>query len=711
LPYQLEPALALVRGRGSRLLLADDVGLGKTVQAGLAIAELRARGMAERILILTPAGLRHQWAHELESRFGISAIIVDFHDVRLRVASLPVGLNPWSTVPIAIASIDYAKRPEVLRSVSSCHWDVLVVDEAHGAARDGDRHHAVAALASRAAYVVLLTATPHNGEVRAFNALCRFGAYADALLIFKRTRADVSLGIRRRVHRLHVRPSRAEGIMHERLSAFTRSVQSEQASSAAWLALSVLHKRALSSARALEQSIERRLNGLGADQIDSRQLFLPLPDPGGEFDASDQAPDWLAGQALNDAALEGHLLRAVATAAKHAAIAETKCGAILRLLRRVREPVVIFTEYRDTLLHLRHQLDQSASLLHGGLTREERATAIDDFVSGRRRILLATDAGGEGLNLHHRCRIVINLELPWNPMRLEQRIGRVDRIGQSRTVHVFHLIARGTGESRILERLKARIARARQDITAADPVEDDEQEVAEIVMGHPARVLTAEQEVQMQPDAGSPERVMVRLESEAVAEVGRLSWARRLSEHPDSAIQASLEAGGPWLTSARLRETRCRLGRQIVVIFAVESEDGHGRLVDSTLAPLLITLSKGERPIDHELVRLVLGSTASELRARASRAAAEERSKAVQLVMAMVETRVARERAVAAAITPISSSLWQAGLFDRRAEHAQAISHALHAEAKAGTVDRIDVYTRAGILAVRPARLLLAIAP
>src|SRR5262249_10363716 len=153
-----------------------------------------------------------------------------------------------------------------------------------------------------------------------------------------------------------------------------------------------LHKRALSSARSLERSVERWLYGLAADQDDIRQLILPLPDPGGEFDASDQDPGWLPGPALSDTGVETRLLGRVAVAAKPAPTAETKCAAILRLLRRIREPVIIFTEYRDTLLHLKNQIDQPVSVLHGGLTREERAAAIDDFISGRRRILLATDA-------------------------------------------------------------------------------------------------------------------------------------------------------------------------------------------------------------------------------------------------------------------------------------------------------------------------------
>src|SRR5439155_1053448 len=127
-------------------------------------------------------------------------------------------------------------------------------------------------------------------------------------------------------------------------------------------------------------------------------------------------------------------------------------------------------EYRDTLLHVERQIGRPAAVLHGGLSRDERSAALEDFVSGRRSVLLATDAAGEGLNLHRTCRIVVNLELPWNPMRLEQRIGRVDRIGQTRVVHAFHLISRGAGEMGVFNRLRLRIATAEADVGAADPL-------------------------------------------------------------------------------------------------------------------------------------------------------------------------------------------------------------------------------------------------
>src|SRR5207244_6276945 len=137
---------------------------------------------------------------------------------------------------------------------------------------------------------------------------------------------------------------------------------------------------------------------------------------------------------------------------------------------------------RDSLLHLQTSLGLSSVSLHGGMNRDERLAVINQFTSGRSNLLFATDAAGEGLNLQHACRLVIDLELPWNPMRLEQRIGRVDRIGQRRTVHAVHLIAAGTGEERVLERLRDRIAIAREDIGAPDPL-GDENALARSVLG------------------------------------------------------------------------------------------------------------------------------------------------------------------------------------------------------------------------------------
>src|SRR5262249_35893314 len=153
--------------------------------------------------------------------FSIAAAIVDAREIRRRVATLPLGVNPWATIDVAIASIDYVKRPETLPAIRSCGWDVVIVDEAHGVAGDNDRREAVEALAARAAYVLLLTATPHSGDRAAFASLCRIGGHGDRLLLFRRTRRAVRTGPRRRIHRLLVRPSAAESRMHALVERFT----------------------------------------------------------------------------------------------------------------------------------------------------------------------------------------------------------------------------------------------------------------------------------------------------------------------------------------------------------------------------------------------------------------------------------------------------------------------------------------------------------
>jgi len=142
MPHQLAPALAIVRGLGSRVLIADEVGLGKTVEAALVVAELRSRAAANRVLVLAPAGLREQWADEFASRFNLHLTLFDMAAVARHRASLPIGVNPWSVEPLIVASIDYVKRPEVLPAIRSCRWDVVIVDEAHHVATGLDRHDA-----------------------------------------------------------------------------------------------------------------------------------------------------------------------------------------------------------------------------------------------------------------------------------------------------------------------------------------------------------------------------------------------------------------------------------------------------------------------------------------------------------------------------------------------------------------------------------------
>jgi superfamily II DNA/RNA helicase len=403
------------------------------------------------------------------------------------------------------------------------------------------------------------------------------------------------------------------------------------------------------------------------------------------------------------------MLLELAEAARAAVGHESKLSAIARLLNRVAEPIVIFTEYRDTLLHLGTVLKQPAAILHGGLTRAERTAALDQFVSGSRRLLLATDAAGEGLNLHHGCRIVINLELPWNPMRLEQRIGRVDRIGQRRTVHAFHLISRDTSESRVLERLKARIALARHDIGVADPIDDDERTIARSAIdGHLDQAV--DRPVDRLADVVDAERVALDLHAEARAEAGRLRLARALADDRNDRALAALEATGTWITTARLRHTRRRLGRRIIAILRVEYEDGRGRVSHWTLVPLAITVAN-QQSLGRDGIRTVLRSVADDLRARAQEAIAREHDEVDRLARAFAETRVTRERSIAQAIRALPLTGWQSGLFDRRAEHSYLIDRAVVDDAADEVASRLRASERAAGIVVRPPRLLLVLVP
>ncbi|OFW13248.1 MAG: hypothetical protein A3F69_03410 [Acidobacteria bacterium RIFCSPLOWO2_12_FULL_66_10] len=702
LPHQLEPALAVLRGNGSRVLLADEVGLGKTIQAGLILAELRARGAIARLLVLTPAGLRDQWARELSARFAIEAAAVDTPTLRRLAATLPIGVNPWTTVPMAVASVDYVKRPEVLPAVAACRWDVVIVDEAHGVASHSERHDAVEMLASRAAYVLLVTATPHSGDRRSFVSLCGLGSTADdELVVFRRSRADVGFAARRHVHTLRIRPSAAEWRMHALLGRYSDAVRAEGHDG--WLALSVLHKRALSSAWSLARSVERRLPS--ADRPLGGQLALPLGDPDGDRATADEPPAWPEDIGLADAAHERRLLTALASAARLASIRETKLSALDRLLRRTAEPAIVFTEYRDTLLHVHRQLARPTVVLHGGLSRDDRARALAAFSRGPQTVLLATDAAGEGLNLHHACRLVINLELPWNPMRLEQRIGRVDRIGQRLAVHAVHLVAAGTGEERVLSTLKERLARARADIGAPDVFgADAEQATARIVVaGETAAPETGELEDRTSNVVG----LTVNLREEAADEARRLARARALTGEQDD--EARLEGDGPWVMVSRRRTTRQQMGGRALLVWRFTCDDECGRPVESRIVPVMVPLTgargkwRGSARIGQWLRELD-----TTVRPSVEQAVDDWRRSVEANIRGFVSTRLRREEAMAGHSTP---QAFQPGLFDRRADRLHETIRAAAADGDRRRAGRLAALARATTLTSPPAQLLLVLVP
>ena len=662
LPYQLEPAMALLRGLGCRLLIADEVGLGKTVQAMLAVAELRARGAAARVLIVCPAGLRDQWAEECTTRFDLPVTILDQAGLRQVRAALPVGVNPWTTEPLVVASVDFVKRPEVLPALLAANWDVVVVDEAHSVSGESDRRQAVSRLCRRAPYVLLLTATPHNGDEAAFASLCDLGRLDEGLVVFRRSRLEAGRDAGRRVHTLRVRLTDAERRMHAALRSLTRAVRQESADldRNTWLILSVLHKRALSSPFALAASAERRLRLL-ADGAGSQteQLFLLLDDGSGDEDRADDAPMWGA-PALRDSDRERQLLRQVVEAARQAEGSEGKLVRLRRLLESIDEPVIVFTEYRDTLLHVRNQVAPDAAVIHGGMAREQRRAALRAFPSAG--VLLATDAAGEGLNLHQHCRAVINLELPWNPMRLEQRIGRVDRIGQQRRVHVFHLVSRGTGEARLLHRLAARVSQANARVGAPNPLcgrpEWTEQASARLI------VLGDTPIVEPRGDNGGPAVALTRIEPEARCESVRVQQVRTLGLGPPGISAVPRREGrdrqsSVAVTHTRRHQLRAILRGRALAVFRTSVSDASGRNVSTRIDGALCDSSwAGNSSLVQGLSQATGWVAARQKQWREESLAAHAR---------MLAIRLHRARAIAALFREAHAEQ-QPGLFDRRVE-------------------------------------------
>ena len=670
LPHQLEPALAILRGLGSRVLLADDVGLGKTIQAGLVVSELIARACVDRVLVVTPAGVRDQWAGELLGRFGIDAARADAHSLRDAASRLPIGVNPWTTLPIAIVSLDYMKRPEVLPAVAACRWDLLIVDEAHAAAGRSDRQSAIQVVARQAAYVLLSTATPHSGDVSAFDALCRVGATAaatdDPLIVFRRTRREIRGEAIRRTHTLHVRSTALEQHMLTALAAYQRAARAEHGARS--VALSVLDKRAFSSAWSLAQSVARRIDALAAlSRPEDIQLSLPLEDPEGELTAEDEAPPWPAGLELGDRRRELRLLASLLELARAAVRSnESKIRALRRLLRRAREPLLVFTEYRDTALHLQAAI--GGSVLHGGLSRDDRAVVLERFSRGAARLLISTDAAGQGLNLQHAARIVVNLELPWNPMRLEQRIGRVDRIGQRRRVHVFHLVGADTGETRVLERLKDRIGAAQACIEAPNPLD--------------VGTATAARSSGPAGNDDAQRRYPV-LSSDARSEAQRLTQARALDADADSPM--SIHA--PWIARARRWKLRAALAGRAIFLVELRAEDASGTVVETSLFPIAASLRRTEAPRhDPQLWQDVFD--VAQGFSPAKDAIERWRRTVTAVRQPFWSRRLARERAIAAPAAA-AAVLFQPALFDRRAERDAAVKHAAGASAHRDAAERL----------------------
>jgi superfamily II DNA/RNA helicase len=446
------------------------------------------------------------------------------------------------------------------------------------------------------------------------------------------------------------------------------------------LALALLYKRAYSSAYSVAETAGRRMRAMDTDApARSLQMLLPLASDD-DFEMADEAP-LLTAPLLQDERRERALLACLVDAASAAMPMESKLAVLQRLLRRLaamREHAIVFTEYRDTLLHVARRLRQAHGVVHGGMTAAERRSVIGSFVRGTTNLLLATDAASEGLNLQASCRVVINLELPWSPVRLEQRIGRVDRLGQERRVHVFHLIGRDTNESDVASRLIERVRRSAEDVGATDPLGTSAAEWIE------------------------PATPRFRMVDEARTELARLRAIRAsgFADDPSAHTQDVLIA-----TCGR-RALRLATGRRPVALFREAVEDETGRAVAIRVTGVIAAAGEAGRPRDRASRLLAAAEGARYGGANADDAWPRE---SVAAYGQFWTTRRSREENSAASAATEERPA-QAGLFDRQLEHERQAHLEKREEQQRATRDRMAGITRAAttrLVRARPALVLL----
>ncbi|RMF30048.1 MAG: DUF2075 domain-containing protein, partial [Chloroflexi bacterium] len=513
LPHQIEAVYGYVlRLPRIRFLIADDPGAGKTIMAGLIIKGMKLRHLAHRILIVVPGHLRDQWRREMKERFEETFVIVD----RGTMDAL-YGENPWEREAQIITSLDFAKQEDILRSLASAHFDLVVVDEAHkmSAYRYGNKLEKTAryrlgeVLSRISTHLLFLTATPHKGDpenFRLFLDLLEPGFFAtpemveasirhqDNPLFIRRVKEDMRdfeghpLFLPRHVETKPFELGVESPQEKELYNALSRYVQ-EQYNKALTrdrrrnvaFALFILQRRHASSTYALYRSLQRRkrrleelLQGVTERPLTSLgRVDLEAVEDMAEAERWEQEEVWeTLSVAENRRQLEREIRTLETLIRQAAAIIQRGDEVKLRHLREAlaelnrrfpAEKVLIFTESRDTLEYLARRIGEwgySVCTIHGGMRLEERVR-MEGVFKNEAQVMVATEAAGEGINLQF-CHLMINYDIPWNPNRLEQRMGRIHRYGQNKEVFVFNLVARDTREGRVLTRLFEKLEEIRR---------------------------------------------------------------------------------------------------------------------------------------------------------------------------------------------------------------------------------------------------------
>jgi ERCC4-related helicase len=553
--FQLVPVLKALQMPRVSLLLADDVGLGKTVEAGLLVAELLQRRRIRRVLVLCPASLRKQWQQEMQDKFSLGFDLVDREETHALRTRLGLDANPWRTFPRIIASYYYLRQPDVLEQfMATCRapdgsvhlpWDLLVVDEAHNLmpapfGEDSDLAQMLRHISPFFEHKLFLTATPHNGHTRCFTGLLE---QLDPVRFTQKS--EVSDAERRRVEEVVVRRLKGEinalddqqgrprrfaarelqplalhlgpgerglaesfAALRDGVRAVTARTDQAQAM-AGKFAIEVLNKRLLSCPSTFAESWFRFRQGLAesvaadaaevtaAQRASQEELDDDREREGRALHAAQTVGAWLQALAPSlQAEIAGvdAALRQLGLEPQEEGLSPPREDVRLECLRtlieqRLRrnqewspdERLIVFTEYKTTLDYLERRLLElypgagtAIRILYGGLDLSKRDAIKRAFNDPEDpvRILLATDAAAEGLNLQETARLLLHYDIPWNPSRLEQRNGRLDRHGQARDVLVHHFTSEDDADLRFLGRVVRKVESIREDLGSMGEVFD-----------------------------------------------------------------------------------------------------------------------------------------------------------------------------------------------------------------------------------------------
>lgn len=551
--FQLVPLLKALLMPRVNLLIADDVGLGKTVEAGLILSELLIRRRIQRVLILTPASLRLQWRDEMWDKFALNFNLVDRAETHKLRKRLGIDANPWRAFSRSIVSYHYLRQDDVLEQfLSACRtpegsphlpWDLLIVDECHNLmpsafGDDSDLCRMLRILAPQFEHRIFLSATPHNGHTRCFTGLLeildpvRFSQTSELKpaerrrveqIVLRRLKRDINARsdppkfcTRHEPKALPLELDPLEIELSNAFDAFRTAIRKlisggpNRKRRTGHFAVEILGKRLLSCPTAFAESWRRCKEGLAEDNpasendVDAARRSVER-DSGDDLEAQSRQSTasgvvgaWLKGianqlvdeihaidTALSDMALDLSGVQIV----DQTPVVDTRFSVFSALLEellrkdghwRNDERLVVFTEYKTTLDYLTRRLRDQYNpdrvlTLFGGMDETERNAVKQAFNNPvhKVRILLSTDAAAEGLNLQHTARYMLHYDCPWNPSRLEQRNGRLDRHGQARDVTVHHFVSDQDQDLRFLSHVIAKAHEIREDLGSANEIFDE----------------------------------------------------------------------------------------------------------------------------------------------------------------------------------------------------------------------------------------------